>query len=183
MRAPSLKATDFQRALGSRPVSRTSHFVLHVLPVMAVQTPPQPGLSTEGSAPGTVPVGDLVCASVADAGSGAAVPAWRFGLVLPKKQARRSVTRSLIRHQAREALRRHAEAVCACPAYAEGVDGWVLRLKTPFDRQQFPSAASEALSAAVRTELDELWRQVLRPRRVSSSSPVMAPSGDRGAAA
>lgn len=183
MRAPSLKATDFQRALGSRPVSRTSHFVLHVLPVMAVQTPPQPGLSTEGGAPGTVPVEDLVCASVADAGSGAAVPAWRFGLVLPKKQARRSVTRSLIRHQAREALRRHAEAVCACPAYAEGVDGWVLRLKTPFDRQQFPSAASEALSAAVRTELDELWRQVLRPRRVSSSSPVMAPSGDRGAAA
>lgn len=185
MRAPSLKATDFQRALGSRPVSRTSHFVLHVLPVMAVQTPQQPGLSTAGGAAGTVPVEDLVCASVphAESGSDVVAPAWRFGLVLPKKQARRSVTRSLIRHQAREALRRHAAAVRACPAYADGVDGWVLRLKNPFDRQQFPSAASEALSAAVRTELDELWRQVLRPRRVAPPSPAMAPSGDRGAAA
>jgi RNase P protein component len=90
----------------------------------------------------------------------AEVSAWRLGLVLPKKQARRSVTRSLIRHQAREALRRHAPAVRAQGRYGGEVDGWVLRLKTPFDRQQFPSAASVALQRAVRLELDELWSRL-----------------------
>lgn len=88
--------------------------------------------------------------------------AWRLGLVLPKKQARRSVTRSLIRHQAREALRRHAPAVWAQGQHGAEVDGWVVRLKTPFDRQLFPSAASDALSAAVRQELDELWSRLAR---------------------
>jgi hypothetical protein len=33
----------------------------------------------------------------------------------------------------------------------------VLRLRAPFDRQQFPSAASEALNRVVRLELDTLW--------------------------
>ena len=83
--------------------------------------------------------------------------ALRFGLVLPKKQARRSVTRSLIRHQAREALRRHAPGLVGQRRFGRELDAWVLRLRAPFDRQQFPSAASSALSAAVRLELDELW--------------------------
>lgn len=86
--------------------------------------------------------------------------AWRLGLVLPKKQARRSVTRSLLRHQAREALRRHAPAVWAQGRHAAEVEGWVLRLRAPFDRQQFPSAASAALAAVVRAELDELWSRL-----------------------
>lgn len=81
----------------------------------------------------------------------------RLGLVLPKKQARRSVTRSLIRHQAREALRRHVPAVLA-EARRQGIEGWVLRLRAPFDKQTFPSAASDALKALVRQELDALWQ-------------------------
>lgn len=90
--------------------------------------------------------------------------AWRLGLVLPKKQARRSVTRSLIRHQARAALHRHADALAAAGRFAD-VEGWVLRLRAPFDRQTFPSAASDALKKAVRVELEALWRDVLRPSR------------------
>jgi ribonuclease P protein component len=87
-----------------------------------------------------------------------------LGLVLPKKQARRSVTRSLLRHQAREAFRRHAPRVQAAGRHGAEVDGWVVRLRAPFDRKQFPSAASEALSAAVRQELDELWSRLGGPR-------------------
>lgn len=87
---------------------------------------------------------------------------WRLGLVLPKKQARRSVTRSLIRHQVREALRRHGPDIWAAGRHGPEVDGWVVRLKAPFDRQFFPSAASRALNVAVRDELDQLWSRLAR---------------------
>jgi ribonuclease P protein component len=156
VRAVSLHASDFQRALGSRPVSRTAHFVLHVLP---------PQLSTGSPVAATVLVDD------------AGLPVWRLGLVLPKKQARRSVTRSLIRHQARDALSRYTPAVVqGTPASAQGVDGWVLRLRSPFERSQYPSAASDALKAAVRHELDELWGRLAQGGwRVPAPSPAPSP--------
>lgn len=167
MRAPSLKSADFQRSLGTRPVARTAHFSLHVLlrpePAQAdavvcepVQAPVPGGELSTGSAE---EVSMLVDDSVM-----AESPRWRLGLVLPKKQARRSVTRSLMRHQAREAFRRHAPKVLAAGRHGPEVDGWVVRLRAPFDRKLFPSAASEALSAAVRQELDELWARLGGPR-------------------
>ena len=132
VRAVSLQASDFQRALGSRPVSRTAHFVLHALPV-SVSPDPAAELST-GQTPPPEPSVDDSCLDVSDSPvvNGTA---WRLGLVLPKKQARRSVTRSLIRHQAREALRRHGPAVWqAEPQVCGRVDGWVVRLRSPFDQ-------------------------------------------------
>lgn len=115
--------------------------------------------------------------------------AWRLGLVLPKKQARRSVTRSLIRHQAREALRRHAPAVRADGRYGDEIDGWVVRLRAPFDRQQFPSAASAPLQTLVRQELDELWSRltaarsvVHKPEKATSKSAATPAATPRGAA-
>ncbi len=86
------------------------------------------------------------------------LPQWRLGLVLPKKLARRSVTRSLLRHQIRASVSRYAPAVAVAgwgPAHPG--DAWVVRLRTPFDRKQFPSAASETLNRVVRLELDALW--------------------------
>jgi len=65
-----------------------------------------------------------------------------------------------MRHQAREAFRRHAPAVRAVGRHGAEVDGWVVRLRAPFDRKLFPSAASAALHAAVRHELDELWARL-----------------------
>lgn len=109
------------------------------------------------------------------------VTAWRLGMVLPKKQARRSVTRSLIRHQARDALRRYGPLV-GTAACAQGAEGWVVRLKAPFDRQQFPSAASAALGAAVRAELDQLWSHLLKPAR-SAPQTLPAASGGKEAGA
>ena len=180
VRPPSLKAADLQRALGSRPVSRTAHFVLHTLPLLAAgsdaaaptATHLPSELSTMLAAAEVTLVDDRV-----DVASDAGLKAWRLGLVLPKKQARRSVTRSLIRHQAKEALRRHAPAVLATGRYGPEVDGWVVRLRAPFDRKQFPSAASTALQAVVRQELDELWL-----RLTVCKSPTPPAGTPRGAA-
>ena len=72
------------------------------------------------------------------------------------------MTRSLIRHQVREALRRHGPDIWGAGRHGAEVDGWVVRLKAPFDRQLFPSAASHALNVAVRDELDQLWSRLAR---------------------
>jgi ribonuclease P protein component len=154
-------------------VARTAHFSLHLLhrPVVDPVAVPRSQLEgrrdasaceaelSTGSADGvSLIVDDLAAANAAGTLN------WRLGLVLPKKQARRSVTRSLMRHQAREAFRRHAPGVQAAGRHGPEVDGWVVRLRAPFDRKLFPSAASEALSAAVRQELDELWSRLGGPR-------------------
>ncbi|NBD19118.1 hypothetical protein GTZ97_00345 [Aquabacterium fontiphilum] len=153
MKPTSLTPSDFQRALGTRPVCRTAHFSLHVLwrEVPAVASQAAGELSTP---PRVKP-----CGAVDDSGG-------RLGLVLPKKQARRAVTRSLIRHQARESVLRHAAQTCsrwqAGRAASRSIDAWVLRLTRGFDRTEFPSAASDALRVAVRAELDELWARAAR---------------------
>jgi ribonuclease P protein component len=69
-----------------------------------------------------------------------------LGLVVPKRHARRAVTRTLLKRQMRAVFARH---VARLPDGA-----WVLRLRAPFDRIQYPSAASARLRAVVRSELD-----------------------------
>lgn len=75
---------------------------------------------------------------------------WQFGQVLPKRHARRAVTRNLIRRQGRAGFERHR------PQLAAGE--WLLRLRAPFDPTRYPSAASEALRRVVRVEIDALFR-------------------------
>ena len=77
-----------------------------------------------------------------------------LGLVVPKRHARRAVTRSLLKRQMRVAVQRES-------GMAGGM--WVLRLCSPFDRGQFPSAASPALRGAARDELTVLMDRALRP--------------------
>jgi ribonuclease P protein component len=80
-----------------------------------------------------------------------------LGLVVPKKHARRAVTRNLIRRAMRAAL---DQAGGALPS---GL--WVLRLKAPFDRKVFTSPASVPLLQAARDELQHLLqRAALRGR-------------------
>lgn len=80
----------------------------------------------------------------------AAVGHW-LGLVVPKRHARRSVTRTLLKRQIRVA------AGCSEAQLADGL--WVVRLRSAFDPRTFPSAASNALAAAARAELALLFRQ------------------------
>ncbi len=149
-------------------MARTAHFFLYALPRLSVndQVPHRrvekaPHEAVAAPVAVELSTGDAqVCPSdVDDLGL---VGPCRLGLVLPKKQARRSVTRSLIRHQAREAVRRHAPGLASQERFGPSLDAWVLRLRAPFDRQLYPSAASTALSAAVRLELDELWGRLAK---------------------
>jgi ribonuclease P protein component len=81
-----------------------------------------------------------------------------LGAVVPKRHARRAVTRSLLKRQIRVCLTSRAEA---CPqAWPPGI--WVVRLRAPFDRAQFPSAGSGALRSAARAELDAVFDGVQR---------------------
>ena len=74
-------------------------------------------------------------------------PIW-VGAVVPKRHARRAVTRSLIKRQIYAAVGRHRDRL------APGL--WIVRLRTPFDPAGFVSAASPALRREARGELDAL---------------------------
>jgi ribonuclease P protein component len=74
-----------------------------------------------------------------------------LGAVVPKRHARRSVTRSLLKRQIRAAV------IGQEASLAQGL--WVVRLRSPFERSQFPSAASLELKHTVRAELVQLLVQ------------------------
>ena len=74
----------------------------------------------------------------------------QVGLVVPKRHAKRSVTRNLIKRQARSAFDARAAAMTG--------GNWVLRLRAPFDAKLFSSASSVALSVSVRNELGRLFQ-------------------------
>jgi ribonuclease P protein component len=90
-----------------------------------------------------------------------------LGLVVPKKHAKRAVTRNLIRRAMRAAL---DQAGGSLPA---GL--WVLRLKAPFDRRLFQSPASVALLQAARDELQRLLQRAATPARRPAAVAGHAP--------
>ncbi len=147
------RSVDFERVLRTPSHARTAHFALHHLAQAPADRRPGTGsaeLSTETGRIGAAPVDDLV-----DPGLPTALPDRRWwGAVVPKRHARRAVTRTLIKRQIR---------VCAEDAGAGLAAGlWVVRLRAPFDRQAFPSAASDALKAAARLELRTLIGRAAR---------------------
>lgn len=71
-----------------------------------------------------------------------------LGAVVPKRHARRSVTRTLLKRQIRSVMTGRVAGL------AKGL--WVVRLRAPFDRGQFISAASDELKRAARAELESL---------------------------
>lgn len=77
-----------------------------------------------------------------------------LGLVVPKRHAKRSVTRQLLKRQMRAVV---AEQEMQSRPLNHGL--WVLRLRATFEVSQFPSAASAALAAAVRQELQQLLQR------------------------
>ena len=79
--------------------------------------------------------------------------AW-LGAMVPKRWARRAVTRNAIKRQIYSAS---TDDDFAWPAAAH-----VVRLRAAFDRKQFASASSDALKAAVRAELRQLFAKGAR---------------------
>jgi ribonuclease P protein component len=74
-----------------------------------------------------------------------------MGALIPKRWAKRAVTRN--------AIRRQIYAVSQDVSPPLPVAAHVVRLRTGFDRKQFESATSDALKRAVRGELQELFAQ------------------------
>lgn len=77
-----------------------------------------------------------------------------IGAVVPKRWAKRAVTRNGIKRQIYNVSAAFATRL---PAAAH-----VVRLRSEFARAQFPSAWSDALKASVRGELLQLFEQVKR---------------------
>ena len=71
---------------------------------------------------------------------------------MPKRHARRAVTRSLLKRQIRASFVRHADRL------PKGI--WLVRLRAGFATTEFVSARSAALAEAARLELDGLLSRV-----------------------
>jgi ribonuclease P protein component len=132
-----LGKADIQVLLATSPVARTEHFVLHRLPPPMVASELYTEAAPERN--GSVEKSD------------ATAPRPGLATLVPKRHARRAVTRNLIRRQMREVLRQGAPTAPSTKL--------LLRLKAPFDGARYPAAASTALRIAVRQELKCLLAQ------------------------
>ena len=147
-----VRSVDFERVLRCPPRARSAHFALHHL--AGVPTPPAKPLRkreseqlSTGEVPTDVPPVDDSAAKAAATG-----PRVWLGMVIPKRHARRSVTRSLLKRQIRTAIGRSESSL--------SVGLWVVRLRSPFDRATFPAAASAALADLAGEELATLLQRV-----------------------
>lgn len=142
------RAVDFERVLQQRSRARSHWFALH----HCVGHPSAPGPRNLSTA----------CAQdehrvVDEFGQ---TTHW-LGFVIPKRMARRAVTRNLIRRIGRQDFACWLEQSLVASSGAGPIPGglWVLRLKGPIDRQQFVSADSPALRSALHADLSALWRR------------------------
>ena len=132
---------DFERLLGSRSLMRSAHFALHHVSGGPMPLPAHKNwVSTQDLSTGLDQQGK---ASVDNS-----PPALWIGCVVPKRHARRAVTRSLLKRQIRGVFSQHA---CRLPA-----GQWLVRLRQPFATGKFVSSSSAALRQAARDELDAL---------------------------
>ena len=120
---------QFQAVLAGQTVARTAHFVLHMS-----------GLDVSEPSPATATASPQPLFNRAEV--------W-IGAMVPKRWARRAVTRNTIKRQIYGVSRLFEEVL---PKAAH-----VVRLRAGFDRAQFKSAHSELLKKAVRAEIEQLF--------------------------
>lgn len=131
---------QFQAALAGGTIARTAHFALHRVVLDAAESDKLPGPGSLHSMQG--PQALFVQPGV-----------W-LGAMVPKRWARRAVTRNTIKRQ----------IYSVAPEF-EGrlqVAAHVVRLRAAFDRKQFISPTSDVLKKAVRTELQQLFARAVR---------------------
>jgi ribonuclease P protein component len=137
---------QFDAVMAGTTVSRTAHFALHRRPLDA---PPATAAGSGSDEP--VSQGRLAATGPGSAPSSALFTvrdAW-IGALVPKRWAKRAVTRNAIKRQIYTVSQQIAPPL---PVAAH-----VVRLRAGFDRAKFISASSPALKLAVRTELQELF--------------------------
>lgn len=119
---------QFQAVLAGATVARTAHFALHRCALDA-QSGATPLFETQD--------------------------VW-LGAMVPKRWARRAVTRNAIKRQIYHVS---AASEASLPSAAH-----VVRLRSAFDRKEFVSATSDKLKAAVRAELQQLLERAAAAR-------------------
>ena len=122
---------QFQAVLAGSTLARTPHFALHCVALNANQT-------DEARQP-LFAVDDV----------------W-LGAMVPKRWAKRAVTRNTIKRQVYAVSQDFASSLTR--------SAHVVRLRSGFDRQHFASATSEVLKAAVRSELQQLFTRAVAAR-------------------
>ena len=153
------RSADFERVLRTASHVRSVHFAVHHLddvpskPTRAARPQP-PDLSTGEIKLDAMPVDESAAKAQKSSPKPLSQPPhlpvsglW-LGAVVPKRHARRAVTRSLLKRQIRAAVSERQDSL------ATGL--WVVRLRASFEKKLFPSAASSALQLAARGELDQL---------------------------
>jgi ribonuclease P protein component len=144
----SLKSGDFGAALAGSVLGKSPHFMLHHIAARpnsaaAFRTGRvMPELSTESA-----PIGS------SDVDNNDLPTQWWLGLVVPKRHARRAVTRTLLKRQMRAQAEQQRDRIPA--------GQWIIRLRAPFDPKHFPSAASSQLREAARRELEGVFAKVV----------------------
>lgn len=160
-------ASRFESAMASRPLARSAHFMVHHI----AQSPSSTDHVQRSSRAVDKSVNNSVEDPVDNRAGRSESACLRLGLVVPKRHARRSVTRTLVKGQIRAGMRRHLDVLVA--------GDWVVRLRAPIDRKQFPSARSEALAALLHGELDVLLADAAR--RARRAQAPADPASDRSA--
>lgn len=124
--------SQFQAVLAGITVARTTHFAMHRATLDSPMAGPP--LTINNSAPSKAL---FVVSGV-----------W-LGAMVPKRWAKRAVTRNTIKRQIYE-IGSGFESQLPSSAH-------LIRLRSGFDRSRFKSATSDALKTAVRQELQQLF--------------------------
>ena len=127
---------QFEAALAGKLGVRTTHFALHCCELAQIY-PAKVLVPISGDALGA----GSTAAATASGGA--------LGAMVPKRWAKRAVTRN--------AIKRQIYSVSAQFAPQLRPRGHVVRLRAGFDRKEFISASSDLLKAAVRAELMDLF--------------------------
>lgn len=136
---------QFAAVMAGQTVSRTPHFALHRvalprLPADSAAALPRAASPASNAAPSSRPAPEKALFAVADC--------W-LGVIVPKRWAKRAVTRNTIKRQIYAVS---TDSSCQLPPAAH-----VVRLRSGFDRAEFISATSDKLKVAVRAELQHLF--------------------------
>jgi ribonuclease P protein component len=131
---------QFAAVMNGQTVSRTPHFALHRVALLP-NLPPETAQAVLADA--SKPQSKLVSKPLF-----AVQDTW-LGVVVPKRWAKRAVTRNTIK---RQIYAISTASGCALPVAAH-----VVRLRAGFDRAEFISATSDKLKIAVRAELQHLF--------------------------
>lgn len=135
---------QFAAVMAGQTVSRTPHFALHRVALSRFSADSVPAVvspdATSNAAPSSGSTPKKALFAVADC--------W-LGVIVPKRWAKRAVTRNTIKRQIYAVS---TDSSCQLPPAAH-----VVRLRSGFDRAEFISATSDKLKVAVRAELQHLF--------------------------